>query len=62
MFRCHCFQGRHAHDPAELADLPKGKEFALDDAEAIAFGKFLCRMTRMTRMTRTAIAAGCSWT
>lgn len=26
--------GRHAHDPAELMDMPKGKEFAKDDAEA----------------------------
>jgi len=24
---------RHAHDPAELVDIPKGKEFAQDDAE-----------------------------
>lgn len=24
---------RHAHDPAELVDMPKGKEFAQDDAE-----------------------------
>lgn len=29
---------RHAHDPAELVDLPKGKEFAQDDAEVSQIG------------------------